>query len=244
MPGERELLEEFTEKLEPKVLGQIARVVFDRMKLAGEAGALLKIEEEIKDEIAKAKKQWLAGPKLEQLSLFPKDKRPREQMSFFDLSDITDEQFWDEAEARLLEALREYATRVVNGGQLLRQLFSDDAARGFALVDISRKQFDVALMNPPFGETSRPSKSYIEGAYPRTKNDVYAAFVERWLSKLVAGGMLGAITSRTGFFLSSFHKWREEILFKETRPIVFADLGSGVLDSAMVETAAYCLARK
>ena len=53
--------------------------------------------------------------------------------------------------------------------------------------------------------------------------------------------MLGAITSRTGFFLSSFHKWREEILLKDAPPVVFADLGNGVLDSAMVEVAASCL---
>jgi hypothetical protein len=53
--------------------------------------------------------------------------------------------------------------------------------------------------------------------------------------------MLGAITSRTGFFLSSFQKWREDVLLREARPIVFVDLGYGVLDTAMVETAAYCV---
>lgn len=54
-------------------------------------------------------------------------------------------------------------------------------------------------------------------------------------------GLLGAITSRTGFFLSSFQKWREEILLNEAPPVIFADLGHGVMDSAMVEAAAYCL---
>jgi len=78
----------------------------------------------------------------------------------------------------------------------------------------------------------------------RTKNDVYAAFVERWLGRLTRGGLLGAITSRTGFCLSSFQKWREEILLKEAPPVVFADLGYGVLGSAMVETAAYVLAKQ
>ncbi|HHZ11598.1 MAG TPA: SAM-dependent methyltransferase, partial [Acholeplasmataceae bacterium] len=82
---------------------------------------------------------------------------------------------------------------------------------------------------------------FIEKSFPRTKNDVYAAFVERGLNLLQKGGMLGAITSRTGFFLSSFTKWRQEILLKEARPTVFADLGYGVMDSAMVEAAAYCL---
>ncbi|MCI0424168.1 MAG: BREX-1 system adenine-specific DNA-methyltransferase PglX, partial [Acidobacteria bacterium] len=90
---------------------------------------------------------------------------------------------------------------------------------------------------------SRQAKGYLECAYPRTKNDVYGAFVERLLGLLHPGGMLGAITSRTGFFLSSFQKWREEILLQEARPTVFADLGYGVLDTAMVETAAYCLTK-
>ena len=53
--------------------------------------------------------------------------------------------------------------------------------------------------------------------------------------------MIGAITSRTGFFLSSFQRWREEIILREAPPVVFADLGLGVMDSAMVEAAAYCL---
>lgn len=53
--------------------------------------------------------------------------------------------------------------------------------------------------------------------------------------------MLGAITSRTCLFLSSFQGWREEIVLKRTPPLVFADLGFGVLDGAMVEVAAYCL---
>ena len=56
--------------------------------------------------------------------------------------------------------------------------------------------------------------------------------------------MLGAITSRTGFFLSGFKNWREQVLQKDASLRVFADLGAGVLDSAMVETAAYCLERR
>jgi len=96
-------------------------------------------------------------------------------------------------------------------------------------------------MNSPFGSGSVRAKAPTEKAYPRTKNDVYAAFVERGVQMLHKRAMLGAITSRTGFFLSSFQKWREEVILKEAPPTVFADLGYGVLDSAMVEVAAYCL---
>src|SRR5437899_2952123 len=59
MPGEEQILKEFVGQLEPKLLGQVVEVVFDKMKLAGEAGSLLKIEEEIRDAVAGAKKQWL-----------------------------------------------------------------------------------------------------------------------------------------------------------------------------------------
>ena len=211
------------------------------MKLAGEAGSLLKIEKEIAGAVAEAKQKWLADTKPEQGRLFADDTAPPEQKGLgLDVTGITDETFWEKAEERIYAALQAYAERAEHGGYQ-RRLFADDAARGFAFIDLCRKRFDVVLMNPPFGEASRFSKMYIETVYPRTKNDVYAAFVERGLCLLHRGGMLGAITSRTGFFLSSFQKWREEILLQEAKPTVFADLGYGVLDTAMVETAAYCL---
>jgi hypothetical protein len=149
--------------------------------------------------------------------------------------------FWGKAEALVLAALENYARHASNGQGLARRLFADDAARGFALIDLCRRRFDAVLMNPPFGESSKPSKPYIEKAFSRTKNDVYAAFVERGLDLLKPRGLLGTITSRTGFFLTSFQKWREDLLLGEARPTTFADLGYGVLDAAMVETAAYCL---
>jgi hypothetical protein len=69
MPGEEQMLKEFVSQLEPKVLGQIVEVVFDKMKLAGEAGSLLKIEDEIRDTVAADRRQWEAGPIEIQLAL-------------------------------------------------------------------------------------------------------------------------------------------------------------------------------
>lgn len=212
------------------------------MALAGEAGSLLKIEEEVRVAVAEAKRQWAAGPQEVQQTLWAHLKRPQiRQGELFDVRGITDEEFWAGAEKQVIDELQRYAETAANGRLFARRLFTRDAAGGFAFVDLCRKRYDVVLMNPPFGEASRLSKAYIDEHYPRTKNDVYAAFVERGLALLRKGGMLGAITSRTGFFLTSFQKWREEILLKEARPVVVADLGQGVLDTAMVETAAYCL---
>jgi hypothetical protein len=251
MPGEEDMLREFLAELYPSVLGQLVKVVFDRMKLAGEAGSLLKIEAEIQATVEEARRQWLA--EREQATdrkgnplLFTRAEMTRlsnrpQTGNLFDVLEVDEQQFWTDAEARVVEALREYARRATNGKGLHRQLFAEDAARGFAFVDVCRKRFDVALMNPPFGEGSKQAKGYIEKSFPRTKNDLYAAFVERVLGMMETGGMVGAITSRTGFFLSSFQKWREEILLTYGQPFVMADLGFGVLDAAKVETAAYCL---
>ena len=171
------------------------------------------------------------------------DYRRAEQQSF-DFTDISDESFWDEAEARIYDALKRYAKTTGNDGAFRRKLLAKDTEHGFAFIDVCRRRYDVVLMNPPFGESSKKAKSYIVKSYPRSKNDLYAAFVERGLELLEPQGMLGAITSRTGFFLTTFQKWREEILLGASRPLVMADLGYGVLDTAMVETAAYCLERR
>jgi hypothetical protein len=144
-------------------------------------------------------------------------------------------------EERIRAALAQFVSEQGGRANTRRRLFADDAAHGVALLGVAEKKFDVVLMNPPFGDGSARAKQEFERAYPRTKNDVYAAFVERGIELLASRGRVGAITSRSGFFLSTFKKWREEILIKDAPPTVFADLGAGVLDSAMVETAAYCL---
>ncbi|MEW6209586.1 MAG: BREX-1 system adenine-specific DNA-methyltransferase PglX [Acidobacteriota bacterium] len=256
MSGEEDLLEEFISDLQPHVLGELigelVRNVFKRMKLAGEAGTLVRIEDDISGPIEEARRQWQEMLRRQaegeeemarKGALFDYRKEEAQQKFIFDIADITSEKVWQDAEAQALESLREYARRANNGKGLARRLFADDTEQGFAFIDLCRRKFDVVLMNPPFGDASKPSKTYIELTYPRTKNDVYAAFVERGLNWLQGDGMLGAITSRTGFFLSSFQKWREEILLKESRPLVFADLGYGVLDTAMVETATYVLSK-
>jgi len=243
MPGEGELLEEFVSGLEPRLLGQLVKETFDEMRLAGEAGSLLRIEEAIRGAISKAKRQWLSRPKVEQLLLLPKEKRVfAEQLGLFDVSDISDDSFWKDAEQRLVNALKAYADRVANGKGFTRRLFADDTVQGLSFVDISRGQFDVVLMNPPFGAPSVGSKGYIVKEYPNSGHDLACAFVDRWLAKCGPGGRLGAITTRTPFFLSSSTKWREQVILKDGALETFADLGYGVLD-AMVETAAYTLSR-
>jgi hypothetical protein len=238
MPGDRGLLEEFVATLHPPVLGELVRGVFDKMQLAGEAGSLLKIETELATAIAQAQAQWEAGQEV-QAALLPELAPPR-QGELFDVSNIDDAAFWKQAEARVLDALARYAGQ----HDLRHRLFAGDAARGFAFIDVCRKRYDVVLMNPPFGAGTGLSTKLIEATYPECRNDVYGAFVSRANSLLKTNGSFGAITNRTGFFTAGYETWRSKVLFSGISSLrLFVDLGSGVLDSALVETAAYCCDR-
>ena len=120
-------------------------------------------------------------------------------------------------------------------------MFAQDALQGLRLIDLSRMVFDVVVMNPPFGDLSSGTKEQLVKAYPRSKNDLLSVFVERAIELLRSRGTLGAITSRTGFFLTSFKRWREATVLEAANPVLIADLGVGVMDDAMVEAAAYVL---
>jgi hypothetical protein len=252
MPGEEQILKDFVGQLEPKLLGEVVEVVFDKMKLTGELGSLLKIEDEIQATVAEAKKQYLQGTtqatdRKGQPLLFTQTAMDRlvgkpEQPSLFDLTDITDDQFFEQAESKVIETLRQYAERAQSGQRLQRRLFTDDAVRGFGFVDLCHKRFDVLLMNPPFGEPVKSTQGYLAANYLHTKHDLFAAFCERAMGLLNASGMIGEISSRVGFFIRSFEEWRNDLLDSWHIRLI-ADLGSQVLDTAAVEAACYVLQR-
>ena len=152
-----------------------------------------------------------------------------------------DERQWKTAEARLRAALVKFVRTVA--GSYRNRLFAEDALECLRLIDVVGEKFDVVVMNPPFGALSQGVKTELGKAYPKSKNDLLGIFVERGIELLQVSGRLGAITSRTCFFLSSFQRWREEILLLAAPPVIVADFGLGVMDEAMVEAAAYVLER-
>ena len=132
---------------------------------------------------------------MQTLALFPDLFPPQAtQLSMFDLSDIDDAAFFDQAEKRVLDALHEYARQATNGKGLQRQLFADDAARGFAFIDVCRKRYDVVLMNPPFGIGLKDNFKTLQINYPDSYVDLFACFVTRALQ--ICDGKIGVISSR------------------------------------------------
>jgi hypothetical protein len=243
MPGEGHMLKEFVSQIEPKLLGQLVEVVFDKMKLAGEAGSLLKIEEEIRDAVAESRRQWRIGPVATQMRLFG-DPKPLVRQQQFDLSGITDAQFFEQAEAKVVDALRSYTEQAQNGQQLQRRLFADDAVRGFAFVDLCHKRFDVVLMNPPFGDTCDRIAGMLEREVPSAKTNTYIAFVIIGMGRLSQNGLLGAITDSSFIHQTRYEEFRNYLLKQpQIGLLALAALGWEVLDS-YVETACYVISNR
>lgn len=218
MPGEKELQQEFIASLDKK-LGQLVEWVFEKMDLAGEAGSLLKIEAEIQSAIRDIYDE--TG------ELFRK----------------SDEERWKEAEEKLVEALRVYAEQAQNGRVYQRRLFAEDTARGFAFIDLCQKRYDAIIMNPPFGLPANRTRSYVDHAFPRGKHDLAASFLDRWAELVANEGQCGAIVVRSPFFLTRLSEWRDS-LWDLADLQLYADLGGGVLDTAVVETCLVVLSKK
>lgn len=212
-PAERELREQFAAKLDKRD-AELFEQTLELLKGLPEMGVLLQVERELPNLI----RQVYVG---KGTGLFA----------------AQEQEGWQQAEARLREALTEFSQAAKSTYQ--GRLFALDALQGLRLIDLCREVFDVVVMNPPFGALAASTKDQLAKAYPRSKNDLLAIMVERGLELLRTGGRIGAITSRTCFFLSSFQKWREEVVLGIAEPEIIADLGLGVMDDAMVEAMAY-----
>jgi hypothetical protein len=169
MPGDAVLVDEFAARLDPPLLRDLFKKMVGESRLAGELGTLLRVEEGIAGELGRAREQFV---KQRQMTGFLPGLEPAVKQGSLDLSGIDDDQFFHEAETRIVDALRAFAETATGSASVRRKLFAGDAAQGVALIDLARTQFDVVLMNPPFGACSLPAKKEFEKSYPRTKNDV------------------------------------------------------------------------
>jgi len=154
MPGEKELLAEFMADVRPRVLGELAARVWEEMKLAGDVGSLLRIERTMEGLIAKARKAWETYTKSDgyvQPDMFANETVSQlvQGSLGFDIRDVEDEASWERMETELVRYLAEFAERSSGEGGYRRKLFAEDAASGFAFLDLLRHRYDVVLMNPP-----------------------------------------------------------------------------------------------
>ena len=239
MPLDNDLVETFSSTLTPPVIGSLFKELVSEMRLAGEIGSLLPIDQKIASSIQRAKKTFDDSKMVTWQGFLP-GMSPEGDHSNTELRGIDHSSFFEEAEARMFSALRGFVAGSANGTGTRRRLFAEDSEQGLAFIELMQKHYDVVLMNPPFGAASEASAGEIDRCYPISRVNVYSAFVERGIDLLLSGGRLGVISPRSGFFLSSFEKWRQRVVLEKGILCGAVDLGYGVLE-AKVETAAYTI---
>lgn len=221
MPGDLKFVKEFAGQVGHPVLAELFEKIVNAFKLAGDLGIMLRVERMLEDAIRDAERSTRQG------NLFGAGADPRE--------------FWETAEDRLLDELARFAEGGAGRDRERRRLFRHDSAHGLALLHTARTKFDIVLMNPPFGDPSGPSKDYIDGAFPDSRQDIFAVFVDRCVRDLAPSGLIGVISTEAGFFRRTLEPWRRNVLLAHSRMEVMLHLGDNVLDAAKVRVAAYAL---
>lgn len=235
MPGNKRLLNGLVEEL-PAPMRNLIRKIWEKMQFVGEAGLLFKMEKEIEEDIDYLRQNWGKVNQYRYASLFATDEQKAKILAENEARKVlkqNKEEFFNEITERLRESLQQLSAKLSEEEGYENALFTEDATRGFAFIELCQKRFDCIVMNPPFGEGSENTSDYLDKNYPAWCDNLVCAFFDRMQEMLDKQGRLGAIFDRTVLKNSSYESFRKRNLCGFIANC--ADTGWGVLD-ASVET--------
>ena len=252
----KEPLDALTTKLSaklgaPELQQRLFTVLWDNLQNVGELGSLVQVKEGVEMVLAdwvdaQAKRKGLgkvirsnALPLFEAGGIAEEFDQQRVQQLVLQRQALEEEALAIQQE--LLTAIEEVAG--AEASDPAERLFAEDTARGLKLLQTLARHFDVVVMNPPYGSfvDRERVRKFVDITYPLTKNNIYAAFIDRATQLVENEGYVGALVSSTFVNLKTFEKLRTEILLKRNPLLVMLDLGYGILDDATVEAAALVL---
>jgi type II restriction/modification system DNA methylase subunit YeeA len=132
-------------------------------------------------------------------------------------------------------------------GQLFLSETHDSVLRVIKQVDYLSQKYHVVVANPPYMGRKGMNKKlgeFVKVAYPESKSDLFAMFIERSLRLTLKCGSMAMINMQSWMFLSSFEKLRSNLLAKSTI-LTMAHIGERGFDTiggAVVSTTAFVLA--
>ena len=242
MPGNKKLLKGLMDELD-KPMQNLIKKIWEKMQFVGEAGLLFKMEKEIENEIDYLKKNWTKVNQYRYANLFSSD----EEIAKIEIENEArkvlkenKEEFFKEITSRLKEALYQLSSKLSEEEGYENALFSDDATRGFAFIELCQKRFDCIVMNPPFGEGSENTNEYLDDNYPTWCDNLVCAFFDRMRELLNTSGLIGCIFDRVTLIKSSYESFRRANVCGYISAC--CDTGWGVLD-ANVETCTFVLTK-
>jgi hypothetical protein len=252
----KEPLDALTTKLSaklgaPELQQRLFEVLWDNLQNVGELGSLVQVKEGVETVLgdwvdAQAKRKGLGKviasntlPLFEAGGIAEEFDQQRVQQLVLQRKALEEEA--QAIQQELLTAIEEVAGTAASDPA--ERLFAEDTARGLKLLQTLARHFDVVVMNPPYGSfvDRERVRKFVDTTYPLTKNNIYAAFIDRATQLVENEGYVGALVSSTFVNLKTFEKLRTEILLKRNPLLVMLDLGYGILDDATVEAAALVL---
>lgn len=240
MPGNKKMFNILLSELDAP-MQRLIKKIWEKMRFVGEAGLLIRMEKEIEKEIEDLRKNWYKVAKSEDLNMFSEtlEQDIEESIKAAQLAKKeAKEEFFVQVAERLQDALRKISEQLTAEEGYENALFTEDATRGFAFIELCQQRFDVIVMNPPFGEGSENTIPYLDTNYSDWCRNLVCAFFIRMNEMLAEGGRVGAIFDRTVLIKSSYEDFRRSAICGYID--YCADTGWGVLD-ASVETSTLVL---
>lgn len=242
-PRKAEFLERYKDNLE---IRRLFEKILQALDHTNALGSLLKVRAEFDGLFGRVKDVGARRPR-------GRESAGSEQIQLFDLPPtISIKGHFEDYSGRqwtidsLLEKLHQFEREIAPTQDVGARLFYSDLERSVGLLSLLSQQYDIVLMNPPYGDMPPEAKDYLAGNkkrhvqphYPHTHSDLYAAFLEQGLDLLLPNGLLGALVPWTYFFLTSLQAIRTKMFLEAGRPELFQEYGYGVLDGATVGTVA------
>ena len=112
------------------------------------------------------------------------------------------------------------------------------AARGMArAAQLLADRYTLVITNVPYlarGKQGQAMRAFCERNYPRSKNDLATAFLERGLHLCAEGGTASLVLPQNWLFLTSYRTLRQRLLKTETWEML-ARLGAGAFETVTGE---------
>lgn len=154
------------------------------------------------------------------------------------MQEQTDLMRWNEEGPHTLNAFLKQLREAVE--ERTSDTFGEQDLRSFLnLLVVLTQDYDVALMNPPYGSKGRmPSgvQKYVKNHYDYT-TEYYINFFEACNRLVKENGRVGMLVPRSFMFLKSFEDFREDFIGGEGSFDFLAEFGLDILDNATVRTA-------
>ncbi len=135
---------------------------------------------------------------------------------------------------QILRTLREAVDEHRDTGSFLAQ----DLRSFVQLLDVLAQDYDVALMNPPYGAKNRMPETvrkYVENHY-KYSTEFYVNFFEVCDNLIKPEGRTGMLVPHSFMFKTRFQEFREDFVGQQGEFDFLCEFGYGVLDNAMVGT--------